>query len=87
MVRRHGLVCKIYALTLAPAVRPPISGGTPDSMDVDEPKVTPGRTQGHMNTDLVHEIPRMYRLLDLISEPGSVGLGGQSLYILVQHKY
>ncbi|KAK0239018.1 hypothetical protein EDD85DRAFT_769081 [Armillaria nabsnona] len=30
-----------------------------------------------MNTDLVHEIPRMYRLLDLISEPGSVGLVGK----------
>ncbi|KAK0239015.1 hypothetical protein EDD85DRAFT_527825 [Armillaria nabsnona] len=56
------------------AVRLPISGGTPDSMDVDEPKVTPGRTQGHMNTDLVYEIPGMYRLLDLISEPGSGGL-------------
>ncbi|KAK0446846.1 hypothetical protein EV421DRAFT_1707226 [Armillaria borealis] len=27
-----------------------------------------------MNTDLVHEIPGMYRLLDLISEPGSGGL-------------
>ncbi len=82
MVRRRGLVCKIYALTLAPAVRPPIPGGTPDSMDVDEPKVTPGRTQGHMNTDLVYEIPGMYRLLDLISEPGSGGLGGRSLHIV-----
>ncbi len=82
MVRRHGLVCKIYALISAPEVRPPISGGTPDSMDVDEPKMTPGRTQGQMNTDLVHEIPGMYRLLDLISELGSGGLGTGSFCIV-----
>ncbi|KAK0467152.1 uncharacterized protein EV420DRAFT_1507486 [Desarmillaria tabescens] len=57
------------------AVTPPISSGTPDSMDVDEPKVTtPRPAQGKMDTDLVHEIPGMYRLLDLISEPGSGGL-------------
>ncbi|SJL03909.1 uncharacterized protein ARMOST_07266 [Armillaria ostoyae] len=56
------------------AVRLPIPGGTPDSMDVDEPKVTHGRRHGQTNIDPVHEIPRMYRLLDLVSEPGSVGL-------------
>ncbi|KAK0189051.1 hypothetical protein F5146DRAFT_693680 [Armillaria mellea] len=55
------------------AVGPPVSGDTPDSMDVDEPEVT-RRTQSQMNIDLVHEIPGMYRLLDLISEPGSGGL-------------
>ncbi|KAK0446849.1 hypothetical protein EV421DRAFT_1707267 [Armillaria borealis] len=44
-------------------------------MVVDEiPKTNPGRKQGPIDSDLVHEIPGMYRLLDLISEPGSGGL-------------
>ncbi|KAK0217804.1 hypothetical protein IW262DRAFT_1093615 [Armillaria fumosa] len=41
-------------------------------MVIDEvPKPSP---EGPIDSDLVHEIPGMYRLLDLISEPGSGGL-------------
>ncbi len=48
----------------------------------EEPKTIPGHNQGPIDSDLVHEIPGMYRLLDLISEPGSGGLGARSLRVV-----
>ncbi|KAK0489058.1 hypothetical protein IW261DRAFT_1602879 [Armillaria novae-zelandiae] len=54
------------------SVNSPIPGRLTDSMVVD--KIPKTRPEGPIDSDLVHEIPGMYRLLDLISEPGSGGL-------------